>query len=141
MDYVISLQENPQPEVIQAIRSNLVAFNRLQVGTDNYKPLVLTINNAAGETIGGLIGEAYLGWLYIEMLWIKEEIRNSGYGSKLLVAAETKAKEYGCQSAYLDTFSFQALGFYQKHGYVIFGELPDFPIGHSRYFLTKKLPH
>lgn len=141
MDYVISLQENPQPEVIQAIRSNLVSFNRSQVGTDNYKPLVLTINNAAGETIGGLIGEAYLGWLYIEMLWIKEEIRNSGYGSKLLIAAETKALLYGCQSVYLDTFSFQALGFYQKHGYVIFGELPDFPIGHSRYFLTKKLPH
>lgn len=139
MDYVISFQENPQPEAIQAIRSNLVAFNRSQVGTDNYKPLVFTINNAAGETIGGLIGKTYLGWLYIEILWIQEEIRNSGYGSKLLVAAETKAKQYGCQSVYLDTFSFQALGFYQKHGYVIFGELPDFPIGHSRYFLTKRL--
>ncbi len=139
MDYVISFQENPQPEAIQAIRNNLVAFNRSQVGIDNYKPLVFSINNATGETIGGLIGEAYLGWLYIEMLWIKEEIRNSGYGSKLLVAAETKAKQYGCQSVYLDTFSFQALGFYQKNGYLIFGELPDFPIGHSRYFLTKNL--
>jgi GNAT superfamily N-acetyltransferase len=139
MGYIISFQEDPQTEAIEAIRSNLVTFNRLQVGRDNYKPFLFTINNATEETIGGIVGEAYLGWLYIELLWVSEEIRNFGYGSKLLIAAETKAKEYGCQNAYLDTFSFQALGFYQKHGYTVFGELPDFPIGYSRYFLTKRL--
>lgn len=41
--------------------------------------------------------------------------------------------------AYLDTFSFQAPGFYQRAGYRVFGELPDFPAGHRRYFMTKEL--
>jgi hypothetical protein len=47
MNYIISFQENPQPEIIEAIRSNLVTFNSLQVGRDNYKLLIFTINNAA----------------------------------------------------------------------------------------------
>ncbi|RQX83694.1 hypothetical protein DF034_05110 [Burkholderia anthina] len=39
----------------------------------------------------------------------------------------------------LDTFDFQARTFYEKRGYVRFGELPDYPVGHTRIFLTKKL--
>jgi len=40
---------------------------------------------------------------------------------------------------YLDTFSFQAPAFYQRHGYQVFGTLPDFTPGHQRYFFTKQL--
>jgi hypothetical protein len=53
--------------------------------------------------------------------------------------AEAEARQRGAQHAYLDTFSFQAPGFYKKHGYQVFGELQDFPPGHQRYFLTKQL--
>jgi hypothetical protein len=41
--------------------------------------------------------------------------------------------------AYLDTFSFQAPDFYKKLGYEVFGELQDFPHGHQRYFMKKRL--
>ena len=34
---------------------------------------------------------------------------------------------------------FQALPFYEKCGYIIFGALEDYPIGHSRYFVRKSL--
>jgi hypothetical protein len=40
-----------------------------------------------------------------------------------------------------DTFSFQALDFYKKHGYVVFAKLNDIPPGHSRYYLKKLLEH
>ena len=49
------------------------------------------------------------------------------------------AARRGCHRASLDTTSFQALPFYLKHGYAIWGQLDDFPIGHSRYFLKKAL--
>ena len=46
--------------------------------------------------------------------------------------------ERGCHSAWVDTFSFQAPGFYRKLGYEVFGEL-DYPPGHKRFFLRKRL--
>ena len=45
----------------------------------------------------------------------------------------------GCRHAHLDTFTFQALGFYEKHGYSVWGALDDLPPGFTRYFLRKDL--
>jgi hypothetical protein len=45
----------------------------------------------------------------------------------------------GCHHAWLDTFSFQARPFYEKQGYRVFGVLPDYPTGQTRYFLTREL--
>lgn len=56
-----------------------------------------------------------------------------------LTLAEHEARQRGAKNAYLDTFSFQALNFYKRHGYQVFGELPNLPPGHQRYFLTKQL--
>ena len=47
--------------------------------------------------------------------------------------AEEEAGKRGAKQAYLDTFSFQVPGFYQKLGYEIFGKLDDFPAGHQSY--------
>jgi GNAT superfamily N-acetyltransferase len=91
------------------------------------------------DIIGGVIGATYWGWFYINLMWVKAEFRGRGYGQSLLKRAEDKARERGAKYAYLDTFSFQALEFYQKQGYQIFGELQDFPPGHQRYFLMKQL--
>jgi hypothetical protein len=45
----------------------------------------------------------------------------------------------GCHSAWLDTFEFQARGFYERLGYSCFAELRDYPPGFARYFMKKAL--
>ena len=72
-------------------------------------------------------------------LWIREDLRGCGYGHRLLTLLEDAARQHGAKNAYLDTFSFQAPDFYQKHGYQVFGTLKDFPVGHKRYYLRKQL--
>ena len=69
----------------------------------------------------------------------QEDLRGKGFGKELLSQAEEEARQRGAMHAYLDTFSFQAPGFYQKQGYEVFGQLDDFPTGHQRYFCKKKL--
>ncbi len=86
-----------------------------------------------------MIGATYWDWFYLDLLWVKEELRGQGYGHRLLMLAENRARERGAKNAYLDTFSFQAPDFYSQHGYQVFGELADFPRGHQRYFLRKQL--
>ena len=53
--------------------------------------------------------------------------------------AEGEAKRRGCHGAHLDTLSSQALPFYQKLGYTVFGQIDDLPVGHARYYLKKSL--
>ena len=86
----------------------------------------------------GLFGETYAGWLFVRYLWVSEGLRGQGVGRRLLGIGEKTAVERGCHAVWLDTFSFQALGFYQKLGYTVFAEL-DWSAEHKRYFLRKSL--
>jgi len=92
------------------------------------------------EVVGGVTGYwGSFGWLYIDQLWVSSDKRGQGLGSRLLTLIENEAVKLGCLNAHLNTMSFQAPEFYRRHGYVVFGELEDFPVGHTRLFLRKRL--
>ncbi len=89
---------------------------------------------------GGITAVIYC-WkiLYINVLWVDEQYRKHGYGAKLLAKIEHEACKQGCKLAHLDTFDFQAKDFYLRHGYEIFGQLDDCPLGHAKFFMKKVL--
>lgn len=91
-----------------------------------------------GDIIVGINSKMYC-WncLYIDVLWVKEEYRKEGLGSKILNEIEKVAKGKGCYLIHLDTFDFQAKDFYIKHGYDLFGILDECPQRHKRYFMKK----
>jgi ribosomal protein S18 acetylase RimI-like enzyme len=66
-------------------------------------------------------------------------MRGRGVGRQLLTGAEAEAVRRGCLGAWLDTYSFQARGFYERVGYSVFGSIDNYPPGHSRIFLKKVL--
>ena len=137
--YSIVLTASPDPADVQIVREGLDAHNAAQGAPVDWVPLMLFVRDKQGTIVGGLTGGTYWGWLYIGRLWIEEHLRGQGYGSRVLAEAEHEALRRGCHHAYLDTQDFQALPFYQKHGYIVYGELEDMPIGHTRYSLQKKL--
>ena len=96
------------------------------------------VEDKNGNIIAGILSKMYC-WncLYIDVLWVKEEHRKDGLGSRLLKEIESIAIEKGCYLIHLDTFDFQAKDFYIKHGYEVFGVLDECPEGHKRYFLKK----
>jgi GNAT superfamily N-acetyltransferase len=75
----------------------------------------------------------------VSALWVADAVRRHGHGGRLLAAAEAYALERGCIGVFLDTFSFQARPFYERHGYCVFATLADCPPGHESYFLQKRL--
>jgi GNAT superfamily N-acetyltransferase len=79
------------------------------------------------------------GWLFTQWLFVPESLRGQGIAGKMLDMAEAEAIARGCHGAWIDTFNPQALRAYQRQGYQVFGELPDFPVGRSRSFLQKRL--
>ncbi|GAA3064702.1 hypothetical protein GCM10020000_55430 [Streptomyces olivoverticillatus] len=75
----------------------------------------------------------------IELLWVREDCRAGGWGSKLIRAAEAEAVRRGCERMMVSSYTFQAPGFYQHHGYVEVGRVPGIPGGHADVYLTKAL--
>ncbi len=137
--YRVVRDEQPRSADLAAVRDGLTTFNRRHVGDDQYQSLAIFLRDAEGGVAGGLLGSTFSGWLYVNWLWVAEEVRGQGYGTRLLEEAEREAIRRGCEGAFLDTHDFQAPAFYQARGYDIFGELRDFPRGHSRFFLRKRL--
>jgi GNAT superfamily N-acetyltransferase len=97
------------------------------------------MRDGEGNIVGGSHGWISLGWLHIDVLWLKQDIRRKGLGRQILGAIGGEAKRKGCRFSELDTLSFQALDFYLKCGYTIFGELDQLDGNHRRYFLKKTL--
>jgi GNAT superfamily N-acetyltransferase len=139
--YRVALEEQPAAEDSEIVRKGLDSFNEAHVGTTHWEPLAVFIRDEHTTIRGGLLGGTYWGWLYVETFWLAQELRGYGYGSQLLALAEAKAIERGCRYAHLDTMSFQALPFYERHGYSVFGVLEDMPAGSGerRFWLRKTL--
>jgi len=70
---------------------------------------------------------------------VREDFRKQGYGGALMESAESEAIARGCSLIVLDTHSFQAPRFYQRLGYEIIGSHPDYPRGHQKHYLRKRL--
>ena len=129
----------PNENEIKYIREELNQFNNERVGEDGHTPLNIVEYDTNGNIIGGILGGTYWGWMYVDILWVHENHRYKGIGSKLLLEAEKEAVQRGCHHVHLDTMSWQAPEFYQKHGYEVIGILPDIPNGNQKYLLMKAL--
>jgi GNAT superfamily N-acetyltransferase len=135
----VLITTEPTQEQATEIWKGLRDFNRSRAGDIGYTPLLLELRDDTGNLSGGLIAKIYYGWLFVEVLWVAENARGTGLGARLLREAEEQARARGCRHAWLDSFSFQAPGFYLRQGYVQFGELAEYPPGHTRQFFTKAL--
>jgi ribosomal protein S18 acetylase RimI-like enzyme len=142
--YSIEYSDQPQPVIETVLRRSIREYNNRispahqQIRQEGSRPLDLWIRDPHGELVGGLAATTYWGWLDIDDLWISEELRHRGFGSLLLDRAEGEARQRGCRWCMLTTFSFQARGFYELHGYRVVGSQEDYPPGQVYYWLRKE---
>ncbi|MCC6904558.1 MAG: GNAT family N-acetyltransferase [Anaerolineae bacterium] len=137
MRYSIRLGETPDLAASEFVRGQLRAYNLAHTGETAYQDLQILARDEQGEIIGGLLGRIQWDWLEVGILWVAEHARGAGLGSALLRAAEAEARRANAYGATLDTAGWQALGFYLKHGYHVFGELENRPVGFTHYYLRK----
>ncbi len=128
------IDDSPSLAEVRLLDDQLEAFNTKQVGRDDFKPLNLVIRDKGGTLIAGLKAVTGWDWLYIQVLWVHEDHRRTGIGSRLLDRAEHEAQQRGCIGACLSSFSFQAPRFYENHGYSTFGEIERYPADNSMFF-------
>jgi len=142
-NYVIVEDILPSGDSLMELRNNLKADNRRRapdlLRLDSQQDICVSAYDEQGIMVGGVVGEAELGWLYIDTIWVASELRQQGLGRRLMHAVEQTAYKQGLRYARLITSSFQALPFYLKLGYTVTGQNDNRPHGHTTYFLMKTL--
>ena len=136
----IDVTYSPAAEDISAIYNGLVEFNAPYFPNLEEKSVAGFIRNADGTIIGGVSAVIIFTSLHVRYLWLSESIRSGGYGRKLLSAIELEAKQAGVENVYVDTYTFQAPGFYEKLGFAEVGRYRNYPkVGVDKIFYSKKL--
>jgi len=134
------LTDKPPPEAFGKLWEPLRAFNERTVGDASARTLAILLREPATDTIiGGLWGRSLWGSMYIDIMFVPEELRRRGIGASLVRQAEQEAIQRGCGHMWTDTYAFQARPLYERMGFVVFGRLdgpaPIFP----RFFLMKDI--
>lgn len=138
MEYKMTKSEDEAD--VERLRQALIGYNKAYFGGElRYKPFCQLLWDNDGQMVAGISGSTFMDLMRVDLLWVDEKLRGTGAGSSLLEAAETFGKENGCTLITLDTFSFQAPGFYEKKGYSCFGTVEDcLAPGVTRYYYMKR---
>lgn len=135
----VELEERPRADDARVVSEGLLEFNRAVIGDPNEVQLGVFVRDATGRVIGGLLGHVRWRWVYVAKLWLPDELRGRGVGTRVMRAVEDYARRHDCLGIYLDTFEYQALPFYEKLGYAQFGVLEGYPPGYRQFHLVKAL--
>jgi GNAT superfamily N-acetyltransferase len=120
--------------------AELSAYNLETSGVHVRSVFTVKIEDDAGDLVAGLSGWTWGTCAGISLVWVREDRRNQRAGARLLAAADRVARERGCHQIVVSSFTFQAPGFYERHGFVETGRTEGLPIeGAADVHLAKRL--
>jgi GNAT superfamily N-acetyltransferase len=135
----IEILENPEQQLIDYLDKKIDDFNWANWEVSERIPLAVQIKNDHGEVIAGAAARSFGDWLLLDTLWVSDELRGQNIGRKILKEIEATGKKRGCTKCLLDTLNFQAMPFYQKHGYTTQWVQQGYPKTGCKYFMVKEL--
>lgn len=133
----------PTPEQLRAgeLGRKLRHFNYAAIGEYPEQQYIrIDARDENDRLLGGIRGFVFLYWLNVEVLFVEADARGARLGSALLAEAERQAVALGAKNARLDTFEWQARGFYLKHGYEEYARIDDYAPGFYLAYMKKSLP-
>lgn len=116
------------PQLDSRLSDELDAYNFAAVGESNLSEFTVKAEDPSGELVAGLSGWTWGTCAGIGMVWVRDDNRKSGWGARMLAAAEDVARERGCRQVLVSSFTFQAPEFYRRHGYVEFARSEGLPV-------------
>jgi GNAT superfamily N-acetyltransferase len=137
--HIPPVNENPADSDVHFLDDRINEYNVETTGITDGRILSFFIRDQRVEIIAGLYGWTWGEACEIRYLWVREDMREHGYGKALMAAAEREAILRGCGQIVLDTHSFQAPRFYQRLGFQIIGSHNDYPRDHLKHYLRKTL--
>ena len=133
------VEADPSPEQVQYLEDRIYEFNSSVTGIADGQWLAILLMDDNGRIVAGISGNTWGGCCEIRQFWVEESRRGRGLGTRLLAAAEQEARRRGCTQVILMTFTFQAPGFYLRHGFSTVATVDGYPRGHQNLLMRKPL--
>ena len=135
MKLKFSVHRKSTSHLEETFRKRIREFNETKLGKLSF-PIAFAAkkgNTLIAGAHGFAIGDAF----HIVDLWVKDDYRKQGVGRNILSKIDAEARRRKLRKIFVDTYDFQAEGFYLKNGYRVFGRIKDCLLGHERIFLRK----
>lgn len=139
IDILYMMVDNPKSEERseeKTLKRGLRDYNYEQLGERGAHFSIIAKNNEL--VIGGLIIEKCSDAFYIKTLWVHDSFKKQGIGSKLLTMLDGEAENQNIPKIFTDTYTFQARGFYEKHGFKVIGIIREYILGYDKIYLKKE---
>lgn len=137
---MIDIQQQPLSEQLK--RQVYEGFSRhaiALIGHDEKFPSLAFVAKEGQTFAGSVVVEPFWGALHIKYVYVEENYRNQGLGSRLTELALAFGRSEKCPFAFVETMSFQAVGFYQKMGFEVEFSRSGYAHGTSFHYLRKDL--
>ena len=131
--------DSPDRSDVQFLEDRLDEFNLSQSGITDVQLLGIFIRDDRNEIVAGLYGWTWGSCCEVKTLWVHEQYRGLGWGTRLMTVAEAEARARGARQMVLSTHSFQAPDFYRRLGFEPILYIDEYPRGHQGIFLRKGL--
>jgi GNAT superfamily N-acetyltransferase len=106
------------PDLDRRLSHELDKVNAVATGdVGPSRELTVQILDESGQLAAGMSGWTWGVAAGIAMTWVRDGARGDGLGATLLTAFEKEARSRGCTHVFVTSFTFQAPGFYEHHGY------------------------
>lgn len=136
--WVLSLHDDVPQNAAQVVDAGLSSFNASAAPLHEVRALSCFARDASGRIIGGAVGRSWGLCCELQQLWVEPVARRKGLGTSILRAFEGRARERGCRTFYLETFSFQVPDFYRSQGYAVGLALRGMAPGVVKYIMVRE---
>jgi GNAT superfamily N-acetyltransferase len=137
MTFKVSAHDSYPPKETALVDRGLGEANTAAAPLHEVRPLVCFARTEGGRVVGGAVGRWWGPCCELQQLWVEPSYRRRGIGTQLIQAFEARAREHGCSTFYLETFSFQTPRLYELLGYTVAYEHKVYPHGIVKYVMVK----
>ncbi|SEK85680.1 Acetyltransferase (GNAT) family protein [Roseateles sp. YR242] len=121
---------------LEAIRAGVLLHGRQQAQGSDATDIAVALYQD-GELIAGSHGRTEFRRLYVNDLWVREDLRGQGLGGDCLRQLEAQALRRGCVDALIETLLDDVSEMYEHLGYVCIAHVHDYVPGFTRHIMLK----
>jgi GNAT superfamily N-acetyltransferase/catechol 2,3-dioxygenase-like lactoylglutathione lyase family enzyme len=133
-----SIEDAPTERDVAALSDAVTQFGRREAAGGDPQPIACFLRED-GKVIAGACGRTEFNRLFVNYLWVAEELRGRGLGTEALLRIERAASERGARDSLIEALSERTANLYRRLGYRKIASVEEYVGRFPKHILVKDL--